>query len=817
MTMRCSRARSKTYVAIVVALVACQSVRSEDMELWSICTGPTLGADEAVVAAIEDLQQDGKRYGITFEPIVEAPSSPRNVILVGGATRNPATEQLLTEVGLCLKGVADPQGYEIRTCTPCDGRFIVVAGGSLIGDVYGLYWIWDRMRVFGRIPDLDLKRSPALHIRLAPGSTSGAIRNALRHTANWVSGSLIDDLVPWNSEPEATNNAAHREKVAELIETAHASHMKFLATADEFSYHPSLLEEFSAELDPADPALWNALQEKYRRLFGALPGLDGVRIRTGELTRVTGTYRPFDIMHEPAESDWSLEKRYRTFVQKMHEVVVGEFDKIYFHRTWVTNTTEQHSNPDVFKRTFTDEVPTRNLYLSPYLSTADRWYYQPYNPTFNLTPHNMIVLLSTLDYHTSGGVNVFPSFPGQYYRGGLEVILCREKSNLKGVHFSMPQESSWDTITLTAYTAFRLAWEPTLDPRTIAEDFAAIHLGQDVASEMAEILLLSHQAYKDGIYIKPVAESLSWNTLPHLRLTTFQAKGYHFIDHGKAHIEWLNSSMYLPSKARTDETLTYLDRGLDAARRMRKLYEPLAPRIHDPRLARQVGDSIELTQLLVESNNLYVKTCFAYFQYREKPCPETRERLSETLAALKNTRAAFVKASGFEYKLFGIDQLIESAGEALADLDKAEASLARVPDMDGVRQAILTQQEKHTTALRTFHKDAVRFLSWSAKVDGKDILSIQGDSITIDHIQGDPIHSVKYCFDRNLPEREVTVLVRDVESRAIHPFALEQPTRENNYTFKLYLDDQRQGYAWWKVELYYVEKAPEELGLAVPW
>ena len=80
------------------------------------------------------------------------------------------------------------------------------------------------------------------------------------------------------------------------------------------------------------------------------------------------------------------------------------------------------------------------------------------------------------------------------------------------------------------------------------EDFAAIYLGREAAPQMAEILLLSHQAYKDGIYVKPVAGSRSWNTLPHLRLTAFDAKGYPFVDHGKAHIEWLESSMYLSFK-----------------------------------------------------------------------------------------------------------------------------------------------------------------------------------------------------------------------------------------------------------------------------
>jgi len=61
------------------------------------------------------------------------------------------------------------------------------------------------------------------------------------------------------------------------------------------------------------------------------------------------------------------------------------------------------------------------------------------------------------------------------------------------------------------------------------------------------------------------------------------------------------------------------------------------------------------------------------------------------------------------------------------------------------------------------------------------------------------------------------VLVRDVESRTLHPFVLEQPTSENDYTFKLYLADRGRGYAWWAFELYYVERTPEQVGLAVPW
>ena len=787
------------------------------MEQWTIYTGPHAANDAAVRAAVEDLESEGPRCGIAFQHALEAPKDLRNLILVGDATRNAMTQRLVASGDLYLTPTDDPQAFQIVTCNADGGRLVVVAGASLMGDVYGLYWIWDRMRVHGSIPELNVTRSPRLRIRLTGALTPTEIRNALRHTANWVSGPFIDDLVPWASEPEATANASHRDEAARLAYLAHGHHLKCLAIADEFSYHPTLLDEFGARLHPADPALWDALQAKYRRLFTALPELDGVQIRTGELTRVTGAYRPLDIMHDPPDPDWPLEKRYRTFIQKMHQVVVDEFDKIYFHRTWVTNTTEQHSDPEVYRAIFTDEVPTRNLYLSPYLSKADRWYYQPYNPTFNLTPHAMLVLLSRLDYHAAGGVNVFPSFPGQYFQGGLKVILAPGDSNVKGVHFGVPSQSGWDTDTLTAYTVFRLAWEPDLDLRTIAEDFAAIYFGRDAAVRVAEILLLSHTAYKDGLYVKPVAESLSWNTLPHLRLTTFEAKGYPVIDRGRAHIEWLRESMYVPSKSRIDVALTYLDRGRDAARRMQDLYAPVPSKASDQDLARRVGESLELTRLLVETNNLYVRTCFAYFRYREEPTPEHRETLAQVLAELKSTRAAFVQTPGFQYQLFGIDELMRNADAALDDLDGAEAALAAAPDREGVRQVIQAHQDRHARAVDPLPKGAFKLLTWRGKVDGKDIVSVRGDTLAIEHIQDDPIQSAAYRFHARLPKREVTVLVRDVESRTLHPFVIEQPNAANDYTFKLYIADRGRGYAWWEFELYFVEKRPQELGLTVPW
>ncbi len=805
---------------LVLALFATASAPAQQAwaaETWTIVTGPALERDPAIVAAVEDLQKDGKPLGLTFAHVTQPPGDLRRVIAVGDEARNTLTASLVRDQTVRLVELAAPQGFQVVTRAVNRAPIVVVAGGSVAGDVYGLYWLWDRMRVHKRILPLNVVRRPAFPVRLTGARTPTQLRNALRYTATWVTGAGILDLVPWDTEPERSRNEANREKLRRFARIVHDYHMKLLAPGDELVYHPELLAKFGAKLDPADPALWKALQEKYRRLLRAVPELDGVQIRTGELTRVRGDYRPFDIMHDPPSSDWTLERRYRTFLQKMHAVVVGEFDKIYFHRTWVTNAHEQHSDPDVYKRIFTPEVPQRNLYLSPYMSLADRWYYQPYNPTFNLTPHHMLALLSILDYHADANANVCPSFPGQYHQGGLRSILAVSQSNVVGVHFGAPSASAWDTLNLTAYTVFRLAWDPHEDLRQIAKDFAAIHLGPAVADEMAEILLLSHRAYKDGIYVKPVAEAIRGNTLPHLRLTRFRMRGTPEIDRGRAHVDWLETSMYEPSRERIDEAVEHLDRGLAAAMEMEKRYEGLAGRIENAKLAKRVGDGLTLTRWLVATNNRYVKTCFAYFRYREKRDATHRDELRQALTELKEARTRFVEAPGFCYHLYGIDQLIRNAEAALADLEKAEHALAGAPAAGEIDALVVRQQQAHTEALAKRSADAVRVFRWRGRVDGKEIFRVRGKAVEIEHLQDDPIDEEESVFAAALPAREVTVLVKDLTSRDTHPFLLEQPTRQNDYTAKIHLFDKLPGYGRWEFELYYVDAPPQDLGLAVPW
>jgi len=803
-------------LTLYISLISFIQLFATETEKWYVIVDSTLSSDEAIQVAINDLNKAGEIFGLQFIKSTNTKKIYPNTIIIGSPERNRLTKSLIKKGKLILTGVEEEQGYEIVTKTINGKRIMIVSGGSILGEAYGLFWIADRLKVTSNIPDINTIRIPELKIRFAGGNSKSQMRQALRYGATWVWGShTVNKLIPWNSEPEKTQNAKNREELKELIDYAHSLHLKFIVYEDEFSYHPTLLEEFGATLDPEDPAFWKAVQAKYRRLLNVIPEIDGVRQRTGEATRVGGNYRAFDVMHD-GDSNWSLAKRYRTWVKNVYDVVVGEFDKIYYQRTWVTSSYEQHSMPEVYEEIFTDEIPVKNLYMSPYMSTTDRYFHQPYNPTFNQTPHNMIVLLSPLNYHGNNNCGILPTFPGTYYQGGLKTYLSVENSNCKGADFGLQPKEAWDTWSLTAYTVYRLTWEPNMDVKEIAHDFAAIYFGKEAADDLAEVLLLTPRIYKYGMYIAPAAHG-QFASLTHLRLTTFPVKGLPNLDGGRKHMEFLYD-IYLRCLPWIEETYLYLDHGLELADKARSITNRSATKIIDTNKKELIVNNAEMTYGLVEVNNYYVKAMISYFQYREFPTTTIKKQLIDYSNKLNTAMIAFKKIPDNVYRLDGIEQLQTNINIALEDVEKAEKILANAPDDEGIEKLIDDQQEKYKEVLEKYKEEAVKLVYWQGRIDGRDLLSIKGKYIKIKHLRYDNILETSEEFFTSLPSKEFTVIPVDIQSRSFGPFVLEQPSEENDYTVTLYLSDSpMHGYSWWKFELYYIPRPPEELGLEIPW
>ena len=814
--------RSFLMLALTCTLGSCAF--AAEPEAWTIVVSKANQADEAVRLAVEDLVNEAASRGLAFSIVSdEAPANGR-AILLGDASRNAETARRVASGALTLQPLSDPEGYEIVTLGEGDSRVLVVSGGSVVGDVYGLYWLMDRLSVYGHIPDINTLRVPAMKVRLGAawgrhgygGTDKEQMRAALRQSMNWVSGQNALDLVPWDSEPEAGLNAQNREKARELINYAHALHMRYFSFTNEFTYHPSLLAQTGATLSPCDPRFWDAIQEKFRKLFTALPELDGVELCNDDISGFWDAYRPYDLLHENPECEWSYEKRFRTFVQKVHEVTVGEFGKTYFHFTWSLSPHEIHTQPAVFQEIFTDAVPTDGLYLIPKITTADRWWHQPYNPTFNLTPHKTLVLFETMNYYEGGPTKLFPTFSGQYFQGGLQTFLLPEHSNVEGVAALAGRVGDGcDTTGAYAYVLYRLMWDPYDSMEQIAEDFCAMHFGQEAAKDMARIYLLSPVAYKYGLHIEPISYG-QFNSFLHMRVGTFPADGYPGIDRGKEHLEFLRK-IYLRCKPWRAETLDDLYHGLDTAKEMRNIFDGVKPRLANTELAADMQNRLDMTRNLIRTNIGYVETIFAYFDYADADSPEHRDALAKALAQLQEARADFASTPGYGYDLFGVEVLQENAEALMQDRAAALAELAAIPSRAELEDTIAAQQARYLAVLDEQPGKAVKLAHVEVMVDGQDILELSENEHQVKHLRWDGPHLRECTHFAALPRERVTVIPRDIQSRPMHPFVLEQPGPENDYTARIYLDDLPGGNDWIIFDVYYIPETPESLGLAIPW
>ncbi len=792
-------------------------------EDWKVFLGPQHRDDEAIRVALEDLQNTGQSLGLHIEIAEEGSAPTGNFIVVGDPERNPLTGALLPQQGVTLQNLSEPEGFEIRTFQAERHRTLFIAGGSIIGDVRGLYWLWDRIRVHKEIPDLNEVRIPDLNLRVdapwgrhSPGGRSEQrMRNSLRHGFNWVAGPSVLELVPWDSEPEATQNARNREEARELIDYAHSLHMKMFSFSHGFAYHPSLLKETGATLSPCDPTFWKAVRTKYRKLLNALPELDGIEICNDDLSGFWDDYRIYDLLHESPDCGWSYTKRFREFVKTIHEVVVDEFGKEYFHFTW-SLVLHELTKPEVHREIFTDEIPTENFHLVPKITTADRWWHQPYNPTFNLTPHKAIVRFEPMNYYEGGKAYLFPTFSGQYFQAGLQTFLMPDTGTIEGV--GLPggyAQDRWGTYEAYGYVLYRLQWDPDESIEQIAKDFCSIHFGPEIAEAMAEICLLSPRAYKYGLHIEPVSYG-QYNSFIHMRVGTFPEMGIPAIDRGREHLEFWKR-IYLRCKPWKEETLQDLHHGLAIARDMKAKFQFVQSKFTDADLARDVENRLNMTNHLIETNIQYVRMAFSLFEFLDDPNPESRAILAEVHEDMLATRKAFVEAPGFGYKLFGVDLLIRKAAEALEDPESVQAILDKGPTRAEIEETVSGQQALYRELLEEYKEEAVLFGEFEGQIDGNDILIVSGTETEIQHMRWDHPHIDKLEILRPIPNDEVTVIIRDLESRPLHPFVLEQPNEENDYTTQVYFEDEPGGQGVVHCEFYYIHRPPSEVGLSIPW
>jgi len=352
----------------------------------SISLSSRLVDEPAVQVGAEALREAASAVGLKFVPNV-SPSIPYlvKVGLSSDAKVEPVQPGTLPTSG--------EQRYRIRTRHDGSRTITSLVADGVLGAAYGLIWLADRLKTGHGWPPEDSERCPLfpyrfgfLHFSFVPQDEPPYIdlersKEQIQRAVKQLDYVLLsngtgavfhgtEDLIPWDDPKYGPRSAACRELLKELIDAAHARRLRVYTMGDEFLYLPDWFRRTGATLSTDDPRLWEALKSKYRGLLSALPDLDGVVTRTGEVIP-RGDLSAWDIIH--TGEDRSLEGNYRRFIKAMQEVVAGEFDRLYIHRTWVVNTWEQASVPEIYERTFTDEIPTDKIMISIKLTTGDQW------------------------------------------------------------------------------------------------------------------------------------------------------------------------------------------------------------------------------------------------------------------------------------------------------------------------------------------------------------------------------------------------------------------------------------------------------------
>lgn len=115
-------------------------------------------------------------------------------------------------------------------------------------------------------------------------------------------------------------------------------------------------------------------------------------------------------------------------------------------------------------------------------------------------------------------------------------------------------------------------------------------------------------------------------------------------------------------------------------------------------------------------------------------------------------------------------------------------------------------------APRLWCQEELETFRWRGRVDGVDDILIQGDDVRVEHVAARPIQDQDYRFSAPLPSVEVELELRTIRGRG-NVRILEQPTRRNDYTAVVRIDDSEpRGDDEYEFELSWSRELPHDGG-----
>jgi hypothetical protein len=315
--------------------------------------------------------------------------------------------------------------------------------------------------------------------------------------------------------PYRLRHTIRREYYNRMIATAHRHGLQFLLLTDEFAYTPEIERWITSNGRPFDydnPRTWQAYREKYRELFRVLPALDGVMVRVGELYGY-GPYYGKAIVNKMGQDP----ARYSRLVRETYDVVVGEFSRLYVHRTWSLGTNGIHMNPALYRAVF-DPIPLPNLLIGVKSTAHDFWFYSGDNPTMGIGRHPQMIEFQA--HYEYDGKGVIPCTKVEVVSAAARLAARQGNRSVwvwpaEGGPDGSANLSAWEAVPYfgrfpywneaNVHLIAQMVQRPESDPKAVLRQWAAKTFGAGAAAAVAEMLVLSEGAVRDTLYTQPYA------------------------------------------------------------------------------------------------------------------------------------------------------------------------------------------------------------------------------------------------------------------------------------------------------------------------
>ena len=409
---------------------------------------------------------------------------------------------------------------------------------------------------------------------------------------------------------------------------------------------------------------WEIYRAKYREVLRLFPAIKFVMIRTGENYANTKTSDYTGRTVKLKDFDDAYCQRMARLINETRKVVVDECGRTLIWRTWDLGNDGFHANPQVYDRVLAGVTERKGLLFAVKHVQTDFWRYNDFNPNIGRGGVDQIIEFEcSREYEGKGA---FPNYLGELFAADMKRI---HDLGVRGIWIwnfggggggPKLKNDRWSRANIDA--AVRLAEHPELDPRTVAEAWAAKEFGSKAAPKIAELLLLSSECVRKMVYIEAYAlKHKGWMPSRGLMRDDLIRGERQMRLHGGLDL------MYAETKDRFDAVLQEKADALALARQMLALYDGAQSAIVAERgdaVFQDARSTLLYLESLTEVMSHYIRGMFLFYRSQET---HDAQLAAQAKTELEQWRAAWNRYNTDIPKLPGAATLYRSRYEYTND------------------------------------------------------------------------------------------------------------------------------------------------------